>query len=291
MWPGGNEPPAGGVEMAVDRADPVAHPISPPYPVRRTPKGAVLLKFLHTTDPKDIAILYLVTSFAFFMIGGAMALLMRAELARPGQQFLSAEQYNQLFTMHGTIMLLLYATPILFGFANYIVPLQIGAPDVAFPRLNAFSYWTFLFGGIFMNAGYFVDGMPDGGWFGYAPLTTIQFSPSHRIDFWMLGLQILGVASLAGAFNFMVTIINMRAPGMSLMRMPIFTWNTLITSFLLIFAFPSITVGLILMMFDRFYGTNFYYAPNGGDPLLWQHLFWIFGHPEVYILILPAMGM
>ena len=215
----------------------------------------------------------------------------QTQLATPNGTFVSADAFNQLFTMHGTTMIFLFVMPMSVAFFNYIVPLQIGAPDVAFPRLNAFSYWTFLFGGIFMNMSYFVDGLPDGGWFGYAPLTTHDFSPSHRIDFWMLGLQVLGVASLAGAFNFMVTIINMRAPGMSLMRMPVFTWNTLITSFLLVFAFPAITVALILLMFDRLFGTNFYYAPNGGDPLLWQHLFWIFGHPEVYILILPAMGL
>jgi cytochrome c oxidase subunit 1 len=249
------------------------------------------LSWLTTVDHKRIGILYGCTAFAFFLLGGIEALMIRMQLATPNGTFVSADAFNQLFTMHGTTMIFLFVMPMSVAFFNYIVPLQIGAPDVAFPRLNAFSYWTFLFGGIFMNASYFFDGVPDGGWFGYVPLTGPIYSPGLRIDFWMLGLQVLGVASLAGAFNFLVTIINMRSPGMSLMRMPIFTWNTLITSFLLIFAFPSITVGLILMMFDRFFGTNFYYAPNGGDPLLWQHLFWIFGHPEVYILILPAMGM
>jgi cytochrome c oxidase subunit I len=275
----------------------IPRPQAPAAPPQAAPEYGTLpayrgfVSWLTTVDHKRIGILYGTTAFAFFLLGGLEALMIRIQLATPGNTFVSPDAFNQLFTMHGTTMIFLFVMPMSVAFFNYIVPLQIGAPDVAFPRLNAFSYWTFLFGAIFMNMSYFFDGMPDAGWFGYAPLTTIQFSPSHRIDFWMLGLQVLGVASLAGAFNFLVTIINMRAPGMSLMRMPVFTWNTLITSFLLIFAFPSITVALILLMFDRFFGTNFYYAPNGGDPLLWQHLFWIFGHPEVYILILPAMGM
>src|SRR5215204_4196423 len=272
-------------------------PAAPGQPVQAAPEYGALpsyrgfISWLTTVDHKRIGILYGCTAFIFFLVGGLEAIMIRIQLATPNGTFVSPDAFNQLFTMHGTTMIFLFVMPMSVAFFNYIVPLQIGAPDVAFPRLNAFSYWTFLFGGLFMNLSYFFDGMPDGGWFGYAPLTGPVYSPGHRIDFWILGLQVLGVASLAGAFNFLVTIINMRAPGMSLMRMPIFTWNTLITSFLLIFAFPSITVGLILMMFDRFFGTNFYYAPNGGDPLLWQHLFWIFGHPEVYILILPAMGM
>jgi cytochrome c oxidase subunit 1 len=270
---------------------------APAAPVQAAPEyGALpayrgIVSWLTTVDHKRIGILYGATAFAFFLLGGAEALMIRMQLATPNGTFVSPDAFNQLFTMHGTTMIFLFMMPMSVAFFNYIVPLQIGAPDVAFPRLNAFSYWTFLFGGILINMSYFFQGMPDGGWFGYAPLTTLAYSPSSRIDFWMIGLQILGVASLAGAFNFLVTIINLRAPGMSLMRMPIFTWNTLITSFLLIFAFPSITVALLLLMFDRMFGTNFYYAPNGGDPLLWQHLFWIFGHPEVYILILPAMGI
>ena len=275
----------------------IPRPAAPAAPVQAAPEYGAhpayhgIVSWLTTVDHKRIGIMYGVTAFVFFLIGGAEALMIRMQLATPDGKFVSPDAFNQLFTMHGTTMIFLFVMPMSVAFFNYIVPLQIGAPDVAFPRLNAFSYWTFLFGAIFINLSYFFDGMPDGGWFGYAPLTTTQYSPSHRIDFWMLGLQVLGVASLAGAFNFLVTIINMRAPGMTLMRMPIFTWNTLITSFLLVFAFPAITVALILLMFDRMFGTNFYYAPNGGDPLLWQHLFWIFGHPEVYILILPAMGM
>lgn len=270
---------------------------APAAPVQAAPEyGALpayhgIVSWLTTVDHKRIGLMYGVTAFIFFLVGGAEALMIRMQLATPNGTFVSPDAYNQLFTMHGTTMIFLFVMPMSVAFFNYIVPLQIGAPDVAFPRLNAFSYWTFLFGAIFINMSYFFGGLPDGGWFGYAPLTSREYSPDNRIDFWMLGLQILGVASLAGAFNFLVTIINMRAPGMTLMRMPVFTWNTLITSFLLVFAFPAITVALLLLMFDRTFGTNFYYAPNGGDPLLWQHLFWIFGHPEVYILILPAMGM
>src|SRR3954451_9818794 len=236
-------------------AAPVAYPSPPAY------RGFV--SWLTTVDHKRIGILYGTTAFIFFLVGGVEALMIRMQLSAPNNTFVSPDAFNQLFTMHGTTMIFLFVMPMSVAFFNYVVPLQIGAPDVAFPRLNAFSYWTFLFGGIFMNASYFVDGMPDGGWFGYAPLTTLQFSPSHRIDFWMLGLQVLGVASLAGAFNFIVTIINMRAPGMSLMRMPIFTWNTLITSFLLIFAMPPIAVALVFLMFDRMFGTHFY-LPEGG---------------------------
>ncbi|HYU19441.1 MAG TPA: cytochrome c oxidase subunit I [Chloroflexota bacterium] len=268
---------------------PAAPQVVAPRPV--TPAYHGFTSWLTTIDHKRIGILYGTTAAVFFLVGGVEALMIRMQLAVPNNGFVSADAFNQLFTMHGTTMIFLVIMPMSVAFFNFIVPLQIGARDVAFPRLNAFSYWAFLFGALFMNMSYFVSGLPDGGWFGYAPLTTRTYSPTERIDFWLLGLQLLGVASLAGAFNFLVTIINMRCPGMSLMRMPVFSWNTLVTSFLLILAFPAITVALILLMFDRYFGTNFYYAPNGGDPLLWQHLFWIFGHPEVYILILPAMGM
>ncbi|MBA2450309.1 MAG: cytochrome c oxidase subunit I [Chloroflexi bacterium] len=265
-------------------------PVAPPK-VEASPSYQGFLSWLTTVDHKRIGLLYGVTAFIFFMIGGLEALAIRMQLAVPNNKFVSADAYNQLFTMHGTTMIFLVIMPMSVAFFNYIVPLQIGARDVAFPRLNAFSYWTFLFGAIFLTSSYFYDGLPDAGWFGYAPLTRREYSPEARLDFWALSLQILGVASLAGAFNFLVTIINMRAPGMSLMRMPLFTWNTLVTSFLLVLAFPAITVALILLTFDRLFGTNFYYSPAAGDPLLWQHLFWIFGHPEVYILILPAMGI
>ena len=256
--------------------------------------------WLTTTDHKRIGQLYFWTALVFFLIGGLEALVIRAQLARPEGIGVSAEVYNQLFTMHGTTMVFLALMPLSAAFFNYIVPLQIGARDVAFPRLNAFSYWVFLLGGLFLNASFVAGPLfgsatlsvaPDAGWFGYANLTSRQYSPGPNVDFWVLGLQILGIASLAAGFNFIVTILNMRAPGMRLMRLPAFTWMTLVTQFLVITAFPVITVALVLLMFDRFFGTHFFVPAGGGDPILWQHLFWLFGHPEVYILILPAMGI
>jgi len=256
--------------------------------------------WLTTTDHKQIGQLYFWTALGFFLIGGLEALVIRAQLSRPEGIGVSAEIYNQMFTMHGTTMVFLALMPLSAAFFNYIIPLQIGARDVAFPRLNAFSYWVFLLGGLFMNASFVAGPLfgtgtlsvaPDAGWFGYANLTSRQFSPGPNIDFWVLGLQILGIASLAAGFNFIVTILNMRAPGMKLMRLPVFSWMTLVTQFLVITAFPVITVALVLLMFDRFFGTHFFVPSGGGDPILWQHLFWLFGHPEVYILILPAMGI
>src|SRR5919202_5927375 len=215
----------------------------------------------------------MVTSFGFFLIGGLMALLMRAELARPGLQILSVDQYNQLFTMHGTIMLLLYATPILFGFANYIVPLQIGAPDVAFPRLNAFSYWLFLFGGIIVMSGFLTPGgAADFGWFAYAPLHNETFSPGAGGDLWITGLIVAGLGTILGAVNFTTTIICMRAPGMTMFRMPIFTWNILVTSILVLIAFPIFAGALLVLEADRQLGAHVFDAVNQG-PVLWQHLF------------------
>ena len=224
-------------------------------------------------------------------MGGIEALLLRIQLGSAENTFLSPETYNQLFTMHGTTMIFLAIMPLSAMFFNFMIPLQIGARDVAFPRLNAFSYWVFLLGGLFLNASWLFGAAPDTGWFGYANLTSKQYSPGLNVDFWMLGLQILGIASLAAAVNFFVTIVNLRAPGMKLMRMPMFTWMSFITQVLLLLAFPVITVALILLMIDRFFGTHFFVPSGGGDPLLWQHLFWIFGHPEVYILILPAFGI
>src|SRR5574341_2137347 len=247
--------------------------------------------WITTTDHKRIGILYGVTAFAFFLIGGLEALFIRLQLARPENTLVSAETFNQLFTMHGTTMIFLAVMPLSAMFFNYIIPLQIGARDVAFPRLNAFSYWVFLLGGLFLNASFLFGAGPDGGWFGYVNLTGKQYSPGLNIDFWVLGLQVLGIASLAAGFNFLVTIINMRAPGMRLMRLPVFTWMTLITQIIVVTAFPVITVALVFLMFDRFFGTTFYSVAAGGNLLLWQHLFWLFGHPEVYILILPAMGI
>jgi cytochrome c oxidase subunit 1 len=250
-----------------------------------------LWSWITTVDHKRIGILYGSTAFFFFLMGGIEALLLRIQLGSPNNTFLSPETYNQLFTMHGTTMIFLGIMPLSSMFFNFMIPLQIGARDVAFPRLNAFSYWVFLLGGLFLNVSWLFGAAPDTGWFGYANLTSRQYSPGMHVDFWMLGLQILGIASLAAAVNFFVTILNMRAPGMKLMRMPMFTWMSFITQVLLLLAFPVITVALILLMFDRFFGTHFYVPSGGGDPLLWQHFFWIFGHPEVYILILPAFGI
>ena len=250
-----------------------------------------LWSWLTTVDHKRIGLLYLYTALLWFLVGGIEALLLRAQLQGPNGRLVSADVYNMLFTMHGTTMIFLVVMPLSAAFFNLLIPLQIGARDVAFPRLNAFSYWVYLFGSIFMNVSWLIGQAPDGGWFGYTPLTTYAYSQNLRIDFWVLGLQILGVSSLAAGFNFITTIINMRAPGMHFMRMPIFTWMSFVVQFLLVLAFPVITIALVFLQFDRFFGTTFYLTQAGGDPLLWQHLFWIFGHPEVYILILPAFGL
>jgi cytochrome c oxidase subunit 1 len=266
-------------------------PEEPPRFLRRPTSTRGLWSWLTTIDHKKIGILYIATAFAFFVIGGIEALLLRIQLGSPENTFLSADAYNQVFTMHGTTMIFLVVMPLSAGLANYLIPLMIGARDVAFPRLNAFGYWVFLVGGLFMYSSFVFGGAPNGGWFGYPPNTLKAFSPGHNIDFWIFGLQILGIASLTGAINLIVTTLNMRAPGMSLFRMPIFVWMSLIAQFLLLFAIPVITVALFLLMFDRQFGANFFNAQAGSDPLLWQHLFWLFGHPEVYILILPAMGV
>jgi cytochrome c oxidase subunit 1 len=250
-----------------------------------------LWSWLTTVDHKRVGILYGTAGFAFFLLGGLEALLIRAQLAWPGARVVSAETYNALFTMHGTTMVFLAIMPFGSAFFNYMIPLMIGARDVAFPRLNALSFWLFLAGGLFLNASFLAGTPPDGGWFGYASLTLRQYSPTHSIDFWLLSLQILGASSLMAAVNFIVTIVNLRAPGMTFMRMPVFVWMALVVQFLILLAFPPVTVGLIFLMFDRFFGTHFYDVAAGGDLHLWQHLFWIFGHPEVYILILPAFGI
>ncbi|NKQ54850.1 cytochrome c oxidase subunit I [Amycolatopsis sp. K13G38] len=262
-----------------------------PYPAREAAKGSFLLRLFRTTDHKQIGIMYLITSFAFFMVGGAMAMLIRTELARPGQQFLSQEQYNQLFTMHGTIMLLLYATPILFGFANFVMPLQIGSPDVAFPRLNAFSYWLYLFGGLIAVGGFLTPGgAADFGWFAYTPLSDAIHSPGVGADMWIAGLAVGGLGTILGAVNMITTIVCLRAPGMTMFRMPIFTWNILITSILVLLAFPILTAALMGLLADRHIGAHIFDPANGGV-ILWQHLFWFFGHPEVYIVALPFFGI
>jgi cytochrome c oxidase subunit I len=247
--------------------------------------------WFNTIDHKKVGILYGVTAFFFFLVGGIEALLVRVQLAQPNLNVLSAELYNQMFTMHGTTMVFLVVMPLGGMFFNLVMPLMIGARDVAFPRLNAFSYWMLLAGGIFINTGWLFNASPNGAWVGYANLSTATYTPGLGMDIWALGLQILGISSLAAGFNFIVTILNMRAPGMTLTRMPVFVWMTLVVSFLLVTAIPVISVGLFQIALDRMFGATFYEVTKGGDPILWQHLFWLFGHPEVYILILPAMGI
>ncbi len=247
--------------------------------------------WLSTVDHKKIGIMYFLTAFAFFLVGGFEALLIRTQLIVPLNTFLHPDVFNQMFTMHATTMIFLAIMPMSVGIGNYVVPLMVGAADMAYPRLNAFSYWLFLFGGLFLNSSFLLGGAPNTGWFSYAPLTEKPFSPGTGVDFWVLGIQMLGAASIAGAVNFIVTILKLRAPGMTFMRLPVFAWMTLVVSFLIVFSFPSITIALILLMFDRMMNTHFFLPSGGGDPLLWQHLFWFFGHPEVYILILPAMGI
>jgi cytochrome c oxidase subunit I len=245
--------------------------------------------WLTTVDHKKIGILYLASGAFFFLIGGLEAILLRVQLLYPEFDFVGAETFNQLLTMHGTTMIFLAAMPLIFGFMNAIVPLQIGARDVAFPFVNSLGFWLFSLGGVLLNLGWFMGGAPDAGWTGYAPLSTT--SPGNGVDFYVLGLQISGIGTLIGGINFLVTIINMRAPGMTFMRMPLFTWSSFITSGLILFAFPALTIGLALLMFDRLFGSQFFAAEAGGNPIIYEHLFWIFGHPEVYILVLPAFGM
>ena len=273
--------------------DPVApQPVAiRPAPARDAARGALLSQLLRTTDHKSIGRMYMVTSFVFFMLGGVLALLMRAELARPGLQFLTPEQYNQLFTMHGTIMLLLFATPLVFAFANLVLPLQIGSPDVAFPRLNALSYWLYLFGGIMTVSGFLTPGgAADFGWYGYSPLTNASNSPGVGADLWIIGLAIAGLGTILGAVNMITTVITLRAPGMTMFRMPIFTWNILVTSLLILLAFPILTAALLVLWVDRHMGAQVFEPANGGS-ILWQHLFWFFGHPEVYIVAIPFFGI
>ena len=255
-------------------------------------KGNILVNYITSTDHKTIGYMYLISSFIYFLIGGVMALIIRAQLFEPGLEVVQTkEQYNQLFTMHGTIMLLMFATPLFAGFANVLMPLQIGAPDVAFPRLNALAYWFYSFGSLIAVAGFLTpQGAASFGWFAYAPLSSTTFSPGVGGNLWVVGLGLSGFGTILGAVNFITTIITMRAPGMTMFRMPIFTWNVLVTSILVLMAFPVLAAALFALAADRVFGAHIYDAANGGA-LLWQHLFWFFGHPEVYIIALPFFGI
>ena len=250
-----------------------------------------IISWLTTVDHKRIGILYGAAAFVFLIFGGLEALLMRTQLILPNMDFISAATYNGLVTMHGTTMIFLFLMPLISAFFNFLIPLMIGAPDVAYPRMNALSFWVFLFGGLLLNYSFIVGQLPRGGWFAYANLTSKVYTPDHSVDFWILGVQVIGLASLISSINFFVTIINMRCRGMSLLRMPIFIWASLVTQILLFLSLPVITIALVMIATDRTFGTGFFDPGVGGSVVMWQHLFWIFGHPEVYILILPAMGM
>ena len=265
---------------------------APSASLQKQSKGRILVDWLTTTDHKKIGYLYLITSFIYFLIGGVMALVIRAQLAAPGLTVVQTkEQYNQLFTMHGTIMLLMFATPLFAGFANVLMPVQIGAPDVAFPRLNAIAYWFYFFGSFVAVAGFFTpQGAASFGWFAYAPLSNTSFSPGIGGDLWVFGLALGGFGTIMGGVNFITTILTMRAPGMTMFRMPVFTWNTLVTSILIIMCFPPLAAALFALGADRRFDAHIFDPANGG-PMLWQHLFWFFGHPEVYILALPFFGI
>jgi cytochrome c oxidase subunit 1 len=254
-------------------------------------RRAWVMDWLTTVDHKKIGILYIVNSFLFFFAAGILALVIRSELADPGLQFLDEDTYNQAFTMHGTIMIFLFVVPMLSGFGNYIVPLQLGAPDMAFPRINALSFWLLPLGGLLIFSGYLFGGAAAEGWTGYVPLSLDRYAPQVGTDLWLIGLTLVGTASILGSVNFIATIFKMRAPGMTLFRMPIFVWTILVTATLILLATPVLTAGLIALFIDRNYGGSFFDPTVGGSPILWQHIFWFFGHPEVYIVILPAMGI
>jgi cytochrome c oxidase subunit 1 len=266
--------------------------MNPATPVVPKDKGRILVDWLTTTDHKKIGYLYLITSFVYFLIGGVMALMIRAQLTLPGLEIVaSKEQYNQLFTMHGTIMLLMFATPLFAAFANILMPVQIGAPDVAFPRLNAIAYWFYFFGSAVAVAGFFTpQGAASFGWFAYVPLSTSTFSPGIGGDLWVFGLALGGFGTIMGGVNFITTILTMRAPGMTMFRMSVFTWNTLVTSILVVMIFPPLAAALFALGADRKFGSHIFDPANGGA-MLWQHLFWFFGHPEVYVLALPFFGI
>jgi cytochrome c oxidase subunit I len=249
------------------------------------------MDWLTTVDHKKIGILYMIAGLFFFLIGGLEAIVIRVQLMKPMNNVVSGDTFNELLTMHGTTMIFLAAMPLLFALMNAVIPLQIGARDVAFPFLNALGFWTFFFGGVLLNLSWFAGTVPDAGWTSYVPLAGPTYNSGHGVDYYVIGLQIAGIGTLVGGINFMATIINMRAPGLSFMRLPMFTWTIFITSALIVFAFPVLTVGLVALMFDRLFHANFFEVGNGGSSVLWEHIFWVFGHPEVYILIVPAFGV
>ncbi len=255
-----------------------------------TQSKSVLWDWLTTVDHKKLGVLYLIAGTLFFVQAGVMALFMRIQLMYPEMQFISGQTFNEFITMHGTIMLFLAATPLLFAFMNFVIPLQIGARDVAFPFVNALGFWIFFFGGLLLSLSWFFGGAPDAGWTAYVPLSTNEYG-HLGLDFYVLGLQVSGIGTLVSGINFVVTIINMRAPGMTMMRMPLFCWTSLITSILIVFAFTPLAAGLAMLMLERLFGGQFFAPDMGGNVLIWQHIFWIFGHPEVYILVLPAFGI
>jgi cytochrome c oxidase subunit I len=259
--------------------------------LERYEKRAGMLKWVSSVDHKRIAVMYMLTSLFFFMVGGVEALLMRIQLARPENHFMTPETYNQLFTLHGTTMIFLVAVPALLAYGNYFIPLQIGARDIAFPRLNAMSYWLFLFGGLLLYGSILAGNAPDMGWFSYAPLSERPYSSLGGVDYWALGLLVIGIGTVSTAINFLVTIAALRAPGMSFKRLPLFTWMTAVNSFLIILAFPALNSALFMLLIDRNLHGRFFTPDAGGSPILWQHIFWNFGHPEVYIMILPAFGI
>jgi cytochrome c oxidase subunit 1 len=262
----------------------------PDYPRPAVARG--LADWLSTTDHKQIGLLYIATAFAFFLIGGLLAMGMRAELSAPGMQFMTEDTYNELFTMHGTIMMLLFGTPIAIGFGNYLVPLQVGAADMAFPRLNALSYWLFLFGGVIVLSGFATrGGAAAAGWTSYTPLAGPVYSPGIGQDLWIVGVGLTGLSAILGSINFIATMFTRRAPGMTMMRLPMFCWSMLVTSLLILFSFPALTGALAALFIDRHLGGSFFNPATGGSSIIWQHLFWFFGHPEVYILVLPFFGV
>ncbi|HZA00397.1 MAG TPA: cytochrome c oxidase subunit I [Acidimicrobiales bacterium] len=267
-------------------------PAISPEPAEPQPRPLGLLAFLTGTDHKRIGISYMATAYVFYLVGGALAVLIRSELYGPGQQVVSQGRYNEIFTMHGSIMLFLFLGPFAFGLANYVVPLHIGARDMAFPRLNALSYWFYVFGGITMVSGFLTsDGGADFGWTGYTPLSNIVRSPGIGADLWIMGVALTGLSGILTGVNIVTTVVALRTPGMRMFRLPIFTWNMLVTSVLVLIAFPVISAAAIMLFSDRQFGSHIYDVAGGGSAVLWQHLFWFFGHPEVYILVLPFFGV